>query len=102
MPEYNGVEVSIEIDGKILKFTGFLDDPLIGTMPLGCFFGMNGIAKKGDAVIGYNTTNSVAILAVYGTKKNGDYWSINGLYKKGAWGKTEGDGILFSVEERII
>ena len=102
MPEYNGTEISIEIDGEPLEFTGFLDDPLIGTGPLGCFFGMNGIAKKSDAVFSHTPTNSIAILAVYGTKKNGDYWSINGLYKKGVWDKTEKDGILFSVEDRII
>ena len=102
MVKYNDTEIAIEIDGKILKFTGFLDDPLIGTMPLGCFFGMNGIAKKDDPVIGHEPTNSVAVLAVWGTKENGDYWSINGLYKKGTWETFEDGGILFSVEERII
>jgi len=102
MPKYNDTEIAIEIDGEPLEFTGFLDDPIVGTMPLGCFFGMNGIAKKGDSVIGHTPTDSVAVLAVWGAKENGDYWSINGLYKRGMWGTSKEDCILFSVEERII
>ena len=95
-------DVTVEIDGDVVEYENVLD---IDQTSFGAFIGglsgSNGKAKKEDKIVMHEVTGSVFVLAIWGTDKDGNYWDIIGLYKKGSWGTTEDGGILYSVEERL-
>jgi len=106
MPKLKGVEVKIFIDDVELKYTGFREGMLGGSIGGQC--GQDYYAYPGQEVIASKVTGIVFMLAVERDEPpkegetKGTYWGCDALYRRGEWSAGEKDCVIYKVWERII
>ncbi len=92
----------VEIDGKRVDFDGVLEEE--GSIFWGCggMIGRNLSAKGPTGMITSAKVDIVYALSIYGHHANGDYWGIDGVYKRGEWLTDKESGKpVYSVSERL-